>query len=98
MAPQAPLSVGFSRQEHWRGLPFPSPGNPPDPGIEHVSPRLAGGLLTTRHLGLPCTLVFTPKDDEQSCFSFFSVSSQCPPRLLLLLFVLISLIPDEAFP
>ena len=33
-SPQAPLSMGFSRQEHWRGLPFHSPGHLPDPGIE----------------------------------------------------------------
>ena len=35
---QAPLSMGFPRQEYWIGLPFPSPGNIPDPGIEPVSP------------------------------------------------------------
>ena len=34
---QAPLSMGFSRQEHWSGLPFPSPGDLPDPGIEPAS-------------------------------------------------------------
>ena len=34
VAHQAPLSMGFSRQEHWSGLPFPSPGDLPDPGIE----------------------------------------------------------------
>ena len=34
---QAPLSMGFSRQEHWSGLPFPSPGDLPSPGIECVS-------------------------------------------------------------
>ena len=33
-ARQAPLSMGFPRQEYWSGLPFPSPGDPPDPGIE----------------------------------------------------------------
>ena len=38
--PQAPLSMGFSRQEFWRGLPFPSPGDLPDPGIEPRSPAL----------------------------------------------------------
>ena len=38
---QAPLSVGFSRQEYWSGLPFPSPGDLPDPGkIEPGSPAL----------------------------------------------------------
>ena len=34
----APLSMGFSRQEYWSGLPFPSPGDLPDPGIEPMSP------------------------------------------------------------
>ena len=38
VAGQAPLSVGFSRQEHWSGLPFPPPGDLPDPGIEPASP------------------------------------------------------------
>ena len=38
VALQAPLSMGFSRQEYWSGLPFPSPGYLPDPGIEPVSP------------------------------------------------------------
>ena len=37
VALQAPLSMGFSRQEYWSGLPFPSPGNLPDPGMEPVS-------------------------------------------------------------
>ena len=39
-ARQAPLSMGFSRQEYWSGLTFPSPGNLPDPGIEPRSPAL----------------------------------------------------------
>ena len=37
---QAPLSLGFSRQEYWSGLPFPPPGNLPDPGIDPGSPGL----------------------------------------------------------
>ena len=37
---QVPLSMGFSRQEYWSGLPFPSPGDLPDPGIEPGSPAL----------------------------------------------------------
>ena len=44
---QAPPSVGFSRQEYWSGVPFPPPGNLPDPGIEPASPALAGGFFTT---------------------------------------------------
>ena len=40
LAYQAPLSMGFSRQECWSGLPFPSPGDLPDPGIKPGSPTL----------------------------------------------------------
>ena len=47
---EAPLSVGFSRQEYWSGLPFPSPGALPDPGVLH--PVLAGGFFTTVSPGL----------------------------------------------
>ena len=46
VAHQAPLSMAFSRQEYWGGLPFPSPGDLPDPGIEPTSPALAGGFFT----------------------------------------------------
>ena len=42
VACQAPLSLGFPRQEYWSGLPFPPPGDLPDPGIEARSPALAG--------------------------------------------------------
>ena len=47
---QAPLSVAFSRQECWSGLPCPSPGDLPDPGVEPASltsPALASGFFTT---------------------------------------------------
>ena len=43
--------MGFPRQEYWSGLPFPAPGDLPDPGIEPVSPALAGGLFTTEPPG-----------------------------------------------
>ena len=55
---QAPLSMGFPRQEYCRGLPFRSPGDLPDPGIELaslVSPALAGGWFTTEPPGKPIT-------------------------------------------
>ena len=42
VARQAPLSMGFFRQEYWSVLPFPSPGDPPDPGIEPISPEPSG--------------------------------------------------------
>ena len=47
---QAPLSMEYSRQEYWNGLPFPTPGDPPNPGIEPESteaPVLAGRFFTT---------------------------------------------------
>ena len=47
IAHQAPLSMGFARQEYWSGSPFSSPGSLPDSGIELMFPALAGGLLTT---------------------------------------------------
>ena len=47
MALQVPLSMGFSRQEYWSGLPFPSPGELPNPGIEPRSPALQEGSLPT---------------------------------------------------
>ena len=43
---QGPLSMEFSRQEYWSGLPIPSPGGLPDSGIEIRSPALAGGFFT----------------------------------------------------
>ena len=46
VAYQAPLSMGFSRQEYWSGLPFPSPGDLPDPGIEPGSPALQADAVT----------------------------------------------------
>ena len=50
VAHQAPLSMGFSRQEYWNGLQFPTPGDLPNPGNKSVSvmsPSLAGGFFTT---------------------------------------------------
>ena len=50
-AHQAPLSMRFSRQEYWSGLPFPSPGDLPNPGIEPGSPTLQADALTSELLG-----------------------------------------------
>ena len=47
VAHQAPLSMEFSRQEYWSGLPFPSPGDLPDPGIKSRSPALQADSLLT---------------------------------------------------
>ena len=53
IAHQAPLSMGFPRQEYWNGLPFPSPGDLPDPGIEPRSPALKANALTLEPPGKP---------------------------------------------
>ena len=53
VALQAPLSMGFSRQEYCSGLPFPSPGDLPDPGIEPRSPALWADALTSEPSGKP---------------------------------------------
>ena len=50
VACQVPLSMEFSTQEYWSGVPFPSPGVLPDPGIKPASPALAGGFFTTEPL------------------------------------------------
>ena len=50
---QTPPSMGFSRQEYWSGCPFPLPGDLPNPGIETMSPALAGGFFTTVTSGRP---------------------------------------------
>ena len=53
IAHQAPLSMGFSREEYWSGLPFPSPGDLPNPGIEPRSPALQAYALTSEPPGKP---------------------------------------------
>ena len=50
---QAPSSIGFSRQEYWSGLPFPSPGDLPNPGIEPRSPTLQADVLPSEPPGKP---------------------------------------------
>ena len=53
VAYQAPPFMGFSRQEYWSGLPFPSPGDLPDPGIEPGSPAFQADTLTSEPPGKP---------------------------------------------
>ena len=53
VAHQAPLSLGFSRQEYWSGLPFPSPGALPNPGIQRGSPALQPDSLPSEPPGKP---------------------------------------------
>jgi len=79
--------MGFPRQEYQSGLPFPSPRNPPDPGIEPMSPMtpvLAGGFFTTEPPGSP----FYPGTGSQS--------SSREPRFLV--FICLSNLRDSSFP
>ena len=68
IAYQAPLSMGFFRQEYWSGLPFPSPGDLPDPGIESASLVLAGGFFTIEPPGKPMKL-----DNKGSLYYYLSL-------------------------
>ena len=59
---QVSMSMGFPRQEYWSGLPFPSPGDLSDPGIESRSPvslALAGGFFTIKGHGKPLSIQFS---------------------------------------
>ena len=58
VAYQASLSVGFSRQEYWSGLLFPSPGDLPDPGIEPRSPALQADALSSEPSGKPSFVTY----------------------------------------
>ena len=67
---QAPLSMGFSRQEYWSGLPCPPPGDLPNPGTELASPEplaLTGDLFTTVPPGKP----LQSQKDSQLCRFYF---------------------------
>ena len=59
----------FPRQENWSGLPFPSPGNLPDPGIKPTSPTLADRFFTTEALGKP--LCLSPLHNQLYCLPGF---------------------------
>ena len=61
VAHEAPPSMGFSRQEYWNGLPFPPPGNLPDPGIELRSPALQVDALTSEPPGKPSVFLLEDK-------------------------------------
>ena len=68
---QAPLSMGFPKQQYWSWLPFPTLVDVPDLGIKPESPALAGGFFTTEPPGKPSTLKNTIK--FPFCFSSFKI-------------------------
>ena len=64
VAHQAPLSVGFPRQECWSGLPFPSPGDLPDPGIEPRPPALQADSLPPEPPGKPIIIAYLDQNHD----------------------------------
>ena len=64
VACQAPLSMGFPRQEYWSRLPFPPPADLPDPVIEPASPALAGRFFTSEPLEKPKIYAMTKREKE----------------------------------
>ena len=74
VAYQALLSMGFSRQEYWSALPFPSPGDFPDPGIKPGSPTLQADALTSEPPGKPMTNIdsFVNKRPSSQGYGFSS--------------------------
>ena len=69
VAYQAPLSMGFSRQEHWSWLPFPSPGDLPDPGIKHRSSALWADALPSEPPGSLMHVYWKESEVTQSCLT-----------------------------
>ena len=67
VAHQAPLSMGFPKQECWSGLPFPSPGDLPDSGIEPASSELAGRFFTTEPPAKPVSYCLV-NNRRMSCY------------------------------
>ena len=68
VAYQASPSMGFSRQEYWSGLPFPSPGDLPDSGIEPRSPTLEADALTSEPPGKMLSLECDLNSNSNYCF------------------------------
>ena len=73
VARQAPLSMGFTRQEYWSGLSYPPPGALPHPGIKPVSPALQADSLTTEFLG------YTAYHEPKSLFPYLTAYWTFPP-------------------
>ena len=87
VAYQAPPSVGFSRQEYWSGLPFPSPGDLPNPGIEPRSPALQADALPSKPPGTLKVKQFESKETNlQIQLSCIYPESFCIESLGLSLF------------
>ena len=74
IAYHAPLSMGFSKQKYWRGLPFPCPADLPDPGIEPRSPHCRQMLYHLSHQGSPLPRALTGLSQSKSGFILVEVT------------------------
>ena len=74
---QAPLSMGFLRWEYWSGLPFPFPGDLPDPGIKSGSPALQVYSLLTEPPGKPQDMVYTNNNNKKMSWGCLLLSIPC---------------------
>ena len=79
-ASQARLSMGFSRQEYWSGLPFPPPGSLPDPGIKHMSAALQVDSLPSEPPGKPCPQHMCPQLNHFA--AHLKLTQHCKPATL----------------
>ena len=70
VAHQAPLSMGFPRQEYWRGLPFPPPGDLAYQGIKPVFPAFSDGFFTTQPTGKPTRNSYRESKEKEKAFGF----------------------------
>ena len=90
VAHQAPLPMGFSRQEYWSGLPSPSPGDLTKPGIEPRSPALQADSLTSEPPGKPFLILLLHKGvDVISCKwgrPSLPISPSCQQNLLTVIY------------
>ena len=84
VARQASLSMGFSRQESWSGLPFASPGDFPDPGIEPGSPALQGDSLPSELLGKTIISYMDRKSQAQFWKAIGDVTVSCKSKIVKL--------------
>ena len=96
-ARQAPLSMGFPRQEYWSGLPFPSPGNLPNPGIKPGSPALQADPLPSEPPGKPSWFI----NDSYSELPFqspdFQLLEDKSQFLSIIIFFTFFLCPTQVF-
>ena len=83
---QAPMSMEFSRQEYWSGLPFPTPGDLPNLGIKLVSLALAGGSFTTEPSEKPQNTMHWLENEPRSIAWKAAVFTTIPPILHILVY------------